>query len=73
MRESGEIGPDGRPRPARNVSAYDFRRPQVFLRDQLRTLRVIHENFARTFSYSLASWLRLAAHTGLSVETLSSR
>lgn len=34
-------------RAPRRVRSYDFRRPDKFSKEQLRTLHVIHENFAR--------------------------
>lgn len=33
--------------PQRRVRSYDFRRPDKFSKDQLRTLQMLHENFAR--------------------------
>ncbi len=43
----------------RDAKLYDFRHPVMFLKDQLRTLQMIHESFARNFSNSLASYLRM--------------
>ncbi|NMA95170.1 MAG: flagellar motor switch protein FliM [Clostridiales bacterium] len=37
---------------------YDFKRPNKFAKDQLRTLEVIYENFARTMSSYLSGILR---------------
>jgi flagellar motor switch protein FliM len=37
---------------------YDFRRPNKFSKDQLRTLHVLHENFARILSGFLSGFLR---------------
>src|SRR5689334_24682754 len=34
---------------------YDFRRPDKFSKDQLRTLRMLHETFARLFASSLSA------------------
>lgn len=43
--ETAGRSPD--PRAPRRVRAYDFKRPDKFSKEQLRTLQVIHENFAR--------------------------
>lgn len=57
--EQAEAGSTGARRPARaaetaesppthrRVRTYDFKRPDKFSKEQLRTLHVIHENFAR--------------------------
>ncbi|WP_129596947.1 flagellar motor switch protein FliM [Anaerophilus nitritogenes] len=55
------------------VKKYDFRRPDKFAKDQLRTLQIIHENFARLLNTFLSGYLRsLAQVEVLSVEQLSS-
>ena len=41
-----------------NIKSFDFRHP-IFLKDQLRTLQIIHESFARNFTNSMASYLRM--------------
>jgi flagellar motor switch protein FliM len=43
---------------AKTVKAYDFRRPEKFSRDQLRTLEGIHEQFVRLLNSTLAGYLR---------------
>ena len=45
-----------------NVKEYDFRHPVMFLQDQLRTLKMIHEAFARNFANSLATYLCATVH-----------
>lgn len=42
----------------KKVKPYDFRRPNKFSKDQLRTLVMIHENFARLLTTSLSTYLR---------------
>jgi len=42
----------------RSVHLYDFKHPDRVSKDQLRTLRTIHEGFARTFSTYLSTILR---------------
>src|SRR3989442_555666 len=43
---------------AKHVKDYDFRRPEKFSRDQLRTLQGIHEQFVRLLNSTLAGYLR---------------
>lgn len=40
------------------IKEYDFKRPNKFAKDQLRTLEVIHESFARMMSSYLSAVLR---------------
>jgi len=54
---------DGTPLPGGDhfigsVRAYDFRSPDKFSKEQIRTLQMIHENFARRVSSSLSAYLR---------------
>ncbi|MGH2353501.1 MAG: flagellar motor switch protein FliM [Chloroflexota bacterium] len=42
----------------KDVKEYDFRRPEKFSREQLRTLQGIHEQFVRLLNSSLAGYLR---------------
>jgi flagellar motor switch protein FliM len=42
-----------------NIVLYDFRRPNKFSKDQMRTLKNIHENFARMLANFLTAYLRL--------------
>lgn len=57
---SGEIDTEEIRREAEQVKAksYDFRRPNKFSKDQLRTIHLIHENFARLASNFLSVYLR---------------
>lgn len=41
-----------------SVRAYDFRSPDKFSKEQIRTLQMIHENFARRISSSLSAYVR---------------
>jgi len=50
---------------AKTPLAYDFKRPQRVSTDQLRTLENIHEQFARLFSSSLASSMRMVVDVAL--------
>ena len=40
------------------VKKYDFRRPSKFSKEQIRTLQIIHDNFARSFGNYLSAYLR---------------
>ena len=44
--------------PAKSVKTYDFRRPDKFSKDQLRTLQAIHDNVARLAGARLSARLR---------------
>lgn len=51
---------------------YDFRRPDRIAKDQLRSIHLLHENFARSLASSLSAYLRAYAVVNLvSVEQLS--
>ncbi|GIV09256.1 MAG: flagellar motor switch protein FliM [Fimbriimonadales bacterium] len=58
----------GGTRPQKKTIAYeiyDFRRPDKFSRDQLRTLQMVFETFARLCSTNLATYLRVPIHIEL--------
>jgi len=58
-------------RGAVDIEPYDFRRPDKFAKDQLRTLQMLHETFARLFAGSLSGYLRVPVHVDLvSVEQI---
>ncbi len=40
------------------IKRYDFRRPDKFSKDQLRTLQIIHESFARLLATHMSAYLR---------------
>lgn len=42
----------------KKISVYDFRRPDRVSKDQLRSIRNIHDKFARNFSSNLSNFLR---------------
>jgi flagellar motor switch protein FliM len=46
---------------AGEVKLYDFKRPERFSNLQLRTLEMLHDNFARLFSASISNQLRTVA------------
>ena len=54
------------------AAAYDFRRPDRIARDQLRSIHLLHDNFARNLASSLSGYLRAYVVVNLvSVEQLS--
>lgn len=56
---SGEIEPDELPEEERQkVKPYDFRSPQKFSKDHIRTLELIHDNYARIISNYLSAQIR---------------
>jgi len=56
----------------KKVKKYDFRRPDKFAKDQLRTLQIIHENFSRHLNTFISGYLRtLTSIEVLSVEQLT--
>ena len=49
----------------RPTHLYDFKHPDRISKDQLRTLRTIHDGFARTFGTYLSTNLRTMVDTNL--------
>ncbi len=70
---SGEITPEDVAREEQQeIKTYNFRHPKKLARDQLRTLEMIHENYARYVSTSLSAQLRTYVEMKVaSVEPLS--
>jgi flagellar motor switch protein FliM len=50
------------PRGAKRVKEYNFRRPDKFSKDQIRTIHMIMENFSRSWSTFLSGKLRSLVH-----------
>lgn len=70
-RAGARQGPKRDERRRSDGELYDFRRPDKFSKDQLRTLQMVHEAFARLFASSLAAYLRVTTHVDLiSVEQM---
>lgn len=57
---SGDIEPDELPKEEEQVKIkyYDFKRPQKFSKDHIRTLELVHDNYARIISNYLTAQLR---------------
>lgn len=67
LRDSGKTDD-----PAKKAQAYDFRRPDRIAKEQLRSIHLLHENFARGLASSLSAYLRAYVIVNLvSVEQLS--
>ncbi len=56
--ESAASGSSSGPTVQKDVSTYDFKRPERVSKDQMRALHSIHEGFARNFGASLSAFLR---------------
>ena len=57
---------------SKRAQPYDFRRPDRIAKDQLRSIHLLHENFARSLASSLSAYLRAYVMVNLvSVEQLS--
>ncbi len=46
----------------RKIKIYDFKRPDKFSKDQIRTIYMLHENFARMINTYLSAHLRTLIH-----------
>ena len=57
---TGEVEPQeySQQKEQRKVKIYDFRRPDKFSKDQIRTLQMMHETFARLTTTALSAQLR---------------
>lgn len=55
---SGAPAPRGQHKAAPLFEVYDFRRPDKFSKDQLRTMQMLHETFARLGGSALSAFLR---------------
>ncbi len=54
----GDINVERGSRTVRDVSTYDFKRPERVSKEQMRSLESIHDTFARNFGASLSAFLR---------------
>jgi flagellar motor switch protein FliM len=54
-----EKGPGEKSGSKRGYKLYNFRRPDKFSKDHLRTLQTLHENFARQLGMILTAYLRM--------------
>src|SRR5579871_5630265 len=63
-RSAGEAADDTRER-FRSIRPYDFRHPSKLSKEQLRTLQMIFESFARQVSTNLSAMMRAQVHMAL--------
>ena len=58
---SGELMPDELPKEEekQKIKIYDFRSPQKFSKDHIRTMELIHDNYARIISNYLTAQVRI--------------
>ena len=56
---SGKIEEEESSTGSNEHQSYDFRRPSKFSKEQIRTLQVIHENYARILGNFLTAYLRV--------------
>jgi flagellar motor switch protein FliM len=71
---SGEVDAEEAKKEAdtRKVKVYDFKRPDKFSKDQIRTLYMLHESFARLLNTYLSTHLRTLVNVDVaSVEQLT--
>ncbi len=61
---AGEINTEEvqQPTDQRKIKIYDFKRPDKFSKDQIRTVSIMHETFARLTTTSLSAQLRSLVH-----------
>ena len=62
---SGESESDDYSKPVndtRKIKIYDFKRPDKFSKEQIRTVQIMHETFARLTTTSLSAQLRSLVH-----------
>ncbi|MBA7634696.1 Flagellar motor switch protein FliM [subsurface metagenome] len=61
---AGEISTEEihQPTDQRKIKIYDFKRPDKFSKDQIRTVSIMHETFARLTTTSLSAQLRSLVH-----------
>jgi flagellar motor switch protein FliM len=70
--ETVSAGPVNVSRKKGKIKAYDFRRPDKFSKDQIRTIEMMHESFARHFGADLSGYIRTIAEvTVTSVKQLT--
>jgi len=71
---SGEVAPDiiDNAKEEDKIKVYDFKRPDKFSKEQIRTLEMLHENFARLVTTYLSAQLRTRVNMEVaSVEQLT--
>ncbi len=59
--EEESSGPKKSEKKKGKIKTYDFRRPDKFSKDQIRTIEMMHEGFARHFGADLSGYIRAIA------------
>ncbi len=59
---NGQLPTPSGSKPLSNVRPYDFRRPDKFSRENLKSLQTVHEGFIKLASLSLSTYLRTTLH-----------
>jgi flagellar motor switch protein FliM len=47
---------------SRKIRIYDFKRPDIFSREQIRTMCILHETFARQAAFALTNRFKMPCH-----------
>jgi flagellar motor switch protein FliM len=69
---TGGVEPDEKKKEDRPVRIYDFRRPDKFSKDQIRTLQMLHDNFARLLTTTFSAHFRTMVQVNIaSVDQLT--
>ena len=69
--EGGDGGADGSKKDGAKVKLFDFKRSSKFAKDQLKTINIIHDNFARHVTNFLTAYLRAIVQVDvIAVDTL---
>jgi flagellar motor switch protein FliM len=58
MQETLVVGKGIRPDSTNRIKIYDFKRPDKFSKDQIRTLSILHETFSRLIATTLSAMCR---------------
>ncbi len=70
--DAGSLEDLKREETSRKIKVYDFKRPDKFSKDQIRTLYMLHESFARMLNTYMSSHLRTLVNVDVaSVEQLT--
>jgi flagellar motor switch protein FliM len=67
---SGEVGVEDAQHAVpgtASVSSYDFRRPKLISKDQMRTLQMLNDTFAKAFANTLSLYLRTIVNANLAL------
>ena len=68
----GDAAPADNPHRHQTITPYDFRRPNRIAKEQVRTLQMLHDTFARNLSSTLSAYLRSLVEVQItSVEQLT--